>query len=147
MSVREALLARIATMIVHLDADRPIIAVDGIDGAGKTSFANELAPHIAAQGRSVIRASVDGFHNPRSVRYRRGKDDPQGFFLDSYDYSSLKQHLLQPFRTGAAEAQTARFDHKTDKEVATATVRPDPRAVLLIDGIFLHRDELRGLGI
>jgi uridine kinase len=31
-----------------------------------------LARAIEAQGRPVIRASVDDFHNPRKERYRRG---------------------------------------------------------------------------
>ncbi len=37
------------------------VAVDGVDGAGKTMFADELATVVGAGDREVIRASVDDF--------------------------------------------------------------------------------------
>jgi len=134
-------LEQVAREIASLEK-RATIAVDGVDGSGKTSFADELAPMIERHGRPVIRASVDGFHNPREIRYRRGKDDPEGFFRDSYDYDSLRRHLLDPFGRGAAWVDVARFDHRADRE-AVSTRKAEPSAVLLLDGIFLHRDELR----
>jgi uridine kinase len=118
-----------------------MVGVDGVDGSGKSTFADDLAPVIERHGPPVIRASVDGFHNPRAVRYKRGRADPEGFFLDSYDYQGLQHYLLDPFRHGAARVQTARFDHKTDQK-AIVEQQVAPSAVLLFDGIFLHRDEL-----
>jgi hypothetical protein len=76
---------------------RCAVAVDGVDGAGKTTFANALVPYIQAGGRTVIRASVDGFHNPRAVRYPRGRFDAQVFFEGSYDYASLRRYCWIPF--------------------------------------------------
>ena len=72
------------------------VGIDGVDGAGKTHFADELGDVLRVSGRSVIRASVDGFHNPRAIRYRMGRDSPEGFFRDSYDYEQLKATLLDP---------------------------------------------------
>jgi hypothetical protein len=46
--------------------------------------------------RSVIRASVDGFHNPRAVRYEGGRYSPEGYFENSYNYAALKQCFLDP---------------------------------------------------
>ena len=135
-----SLLEDIADVIVGLQGRR-LVAIDGVDGAGKTTFADRLAPMIEARGRSVVRATVDGFHNPRSIRYRRGRSDPSGYFLDSYDYAQLQERLLKPFRDGAGSVCTKCFDHHTDgPDIDSRTV--DAAAVLLIDGIFLHRDEL-----
>ena len=54
--------------------ERPLrVAVDGITAAGKTTFADQLSVALAAVGVQVIRVSMDGFHNPRSVRYRQGR--------------------------------------------------------------------------
>lgn len=61
-----------------------------MDGAGKTTFADELLPFIEGAGRKVIRATVDGFHQPKVKRYRLGRDAPGGFYRDSYDYAALK---------------------------------------------------------
>jgi len=120
---------------------RAIVAVDGIDGAGKTTFADSLKPLIEGLGRQAIRASVDGFHNQAAVRYRRGKASPQGYFLDSYNYDDLRHFLIEPFRKGEEVVETARFDHRVDLPHITRE-GVSPSAILIIDGIFLHRDEL-----
>ena len=67
--VHTSLLCRIAATIVALHPERIIrVAIDGVDGAGKTTLADALAPVVAAQGRPTIRASVDDFHHPRALR-------------------------------------------------------------------------------
>lgn len=121
--------------------NRAIVAVDGVDGAGKTTFADHLKPLIEAQGRPVFRASVDGFHNPRAIRYRRGKSDPLGYFLDSYTYTNLKTHLLDPFSNGAETVTTKCFEHRLDSPDVVVE-RAEKTALLVLDGIFLHRDDL-----
>lgn len=140
MSVDISLLDHLAERLALLSG-RALVAIDGVDGAGKSTFRDKLAPMIARHGVQVVRASVDGFHNPRAIRYRRGKTSPIGFFEDSYNYTALRRRLLEPFRSGANSVQTAYFDHQTDREVTTMQ-RVAPAAILLLDGIFLHRDEL-----
>jgi alkylation response protein AidB-like acyl-CoA dehydrogenase len=76
------------------------VGIDWVDGAGKTYLADELAELLRASGRSTIRASVDGFHHPRAIRYRRDRGSPEGFFHDSYDYDQLKAALLDPLSPG-----------------------------------------------
>ena len=120
---------------------RAIVAVDGVDGAGKTTFADRLKPLIEGLGRQAVRASVDGFHNQSAVRYSRGKSSPLGYFLDSYNYDEFRRFLIAPFRQGEEVVETARFDHKVDlPRIRRENVGPS--AILIIDGIFLHRDEL-----
>src|SRR5690242_2540174 len=101
MSQRADLLISIARIAASVAPDRIArIAIDGVDGSGKTTFANELAEVVANLGRSVIRASVDGFHNPSVIRYARGRQSPVGFFEDSYNYALLEQYLLNPLSPG-----------------------------------------------
>jgi uridine kinase len=120
------------------------IGIDGVDGVGKTVFADMLARTIAAQGRPVIRASVDDFHNPREHRYRRGRDSPEGFYLDSYNYGELRKVLLDPLGPGGTGVYcVAIFDHVTNSPVPLRWSSAEPRSVLVFDGIFLHRAELR----
>lgn len=120
------------------------VGIDGVDGVGKTVFADRLAQTLESRGGSVIRASVDGFHNPRDVRYRRGKTSPLGFYLDSYDYAGLREALLDPLAPGGSRVyRHAIFDHATDAPVAASWSVAEPEAVLVFDGIFLHRPELR----
>ncbi len=125
------------------------VAVDGVDGAGKTHFADELAavlgPLIGPSGRLLIRASVDGFHKPRAQRYRLGRDSPEGFYRDSYDYAALEDALLDPLSPGGTGCyRTAVYDVTQEAPVTVTEKQAAPGAILLFDGIFLHRPELRG---
>lgn len=131
-------------------AGRVVLAVDGVDGAGKTTFADGLAEAFSEAGSAVYRASIDGFHRPRSERYARGRDSAEGFYRDSYDYATFRRVLLDPFREGAQTGastgfQLSAFDVTRDAPVEAAWVTAPRDAVLIVDGIFLNRPELRGL--
>jgi uridine kinase len=136
---RRALLAALAGRVP--DGRRVRVGVDGPGGAGKTVFADELAAVLTARGRSVLRASVDGFHRPRAERYRRGRDSPTGYWLDAYDYRGLTAALLDPFGRGEP-VRTAVHDVRTDAALDPPPLPVGADDVLILDGVFAHRDEL-----
>ena len=134
----------------HYRGGRILLAVDGRDGAGKTVFADGLAEVFAEDGSAVFRASIDGFHRPRVERYARGRTSAEGFYRDSYDYATFRRVLIDPFRDGgqtnaATGFQLAAFDVERDAAVESAWVTAPKDAVLIVDGIFLDRPELRGI--
>lgn len=140
----------LGTLAARLDTQpaSPVlrVAVDGVDGAGKTTFADELAASLRSLGREVIRASVDGFHQARAVRYRLGRDSPEGFYRDSYDYAGLRRALLDPLGPdGSMRYQTAIFDVDADQSVSQPELTAPPGSILIVDGLFLHRPELRSV--
>jgi len=82
---RSTCIEQLATAIAAVQVTHPTrVAIDGVDGVGKTSLAEELVAPLARKGREVVRASVDGFHRPRAARYLRGRDSAEGYFLDSF---------------------------------------------------------------
>jgi uridine kinase len=142
--VRDAVLRSLADAIVAIDRDHPVrVAIDGIDAAGKTTLADELGLLIERRGRPVIRASIDGFHRPRVERYRRGADSPEGYYLDSFDYSTLRSVLLGPLGPGGGRRyRRAAFDWRTDAPMdAPAETAPDD-AILIFDGVFCQQPEI-----
>jgi hypothetical protein len=66
------------------------VGVDGIDGAGKTTLADELAAALRARGRPARRVSADDFHRPPAERYRRGRASPEGYYHDSFDFAAVR---------------------------------------------------------
>jgi uridine kinase len=142
---RQALLKFVAAKILDLPFTSVVrVAIDGVDGAGKTTFADEIAAILTTCDRSVIRASVDSFHNPRAMRYRLGQTSPLGFFNDSYDYGKLTNLLLDPLSPGGnLRYRRAAFDHRTDSSVDAPEELATPDSILIFDGIFLHRSLLR----
>jgi uridine kinase len=141
---RALLIEQIANRIASVQCAHPIrVAIDGVDAAGKTTFANELVQPLEKLGRHVIRASLDGFHNPRIIRYRRGRHSPEGCFFDSFDYNALKTHLLEPLGPDASlQYRTGIFDFRTDSFVDSPQYRAHLDSILLLDGVFLLRSEL-----
>lgn len=120
------------------------VGIDGVDGAGKTVFGDELATVLRRRGRSVIRAGVDGFHNPPALRYRRGRGSPEGYFSDSYDYVALRRLLLDPLSPGGTRHYTtAAYDWRVERPMNAPVETAADGAILVFDGIFVHRPELR----
>ncbi|WP_439656642.1 uridine kinase [Lentzea sp. HUAS TT2] len=119
------------------------VAVDGVDGSGKTVFADELAHVLSGRGHEVVRASVDDFHQVRALRYVRGSTSAEGFWLDSYDYDRFRAELLEPFGKGPGH-RFRRGIHvvETDELVDAPLENVTSGSILLVDGIFLHRDEI-----
>lgn len=122
---------------------RALVAIDGMDGAGKTVLAGELVRLAAADGgRPVSQVSIDGFHNPREVRYANGRG-PESFFRSSYNYASLLRSVVEPYKLGHAVVPSV-WDVFADAPTGAAPIDLAPDGLLLIEGIFLHRRELAG---
>jgi uridine kinase len=121
---------------------RVLVAVDGVDGSGKTTFADDLAELLRESGIEVIRISLDDYLNPQNRRYAQGRYSPKGFFEDSYDYERFNAEVLEPLsRDGSGRYRTAAYDRGAECEVcAPWQVAPDS-AVVIVDGMFMHRRE------
>lgn len=131
--------------IIERQTKKPnlLVAIDGPDGAGKSMFAANLASHLKQLNIPVIHTSIDGFHRLRAERYVRGRHSPEGFFSDSYDYDKFKEFVIAPFLDKNDRAiRLAAHDVETDEMLSPEPIIAQPGTVLIVDGIFLHRDEL-----
>jgi uridine kinase len=142
---RKELVLDLALRISRIPCAHPVrVAIDGVDAAGKTSLADELVAPLERLGRPVIRASIDGFHNPSSVRYRRGETSAEGYFRDSFNYPALIEALLYPLDpAGDRQFRRAIFDVRANTPVESPVENAAENAALLFDGVFLLIPELR----
>lgn len=92
------------------------IGIDGVDGAGKTRLAEELAQELTSRGRPVARVSLDQFERPTTERYARGELSPEGYYLDAFDLSPFRAHLL--------------------------SIDGPSEMAIMVDGVFLQRPDL-----
>lgn len=141
---RRRVLEDIARRIDAVGARPTRVGIDGVDGAGKTTFAEELAAVLVERGLVVLRASIDDFHHPRAVRYRRGRTSPEGYWLDSFDLDAFASLLLDPLGPGG-DRQVVRAVHDVASEATVPHLVEDASGadVAIVDGIFLQREELR----
>jgi len=136
-------LAEVAAEIPGTDGAHVLVAVDGVDGSGKTTFAGELAEELRRRGRAVVVIHADQFLNLSEVRYRRGRHSPDGFWLDSYDYDALEREVLIPFGPGGdGRYRPAAVDPVLDVRVSPEQRQAAAGTVAVVEGLFLHRDRL-----
>lgn len=139
-----SVLADLAQRVVALRPGcRVRVAVDGGSCTGKTTLADTLGRSVAAE-RPVVRATVDRFHRPRAERYRRGPTSALGCYQDTYDLDALRRELLDPFAAGRPH-RTGVWDWQRDCPVLSPPEHAPADAVLLLDGVFLQRPELRAV--
>jgi uridine kinase len=140
---RRELIQRIAEYVQSQAMPHPVrVGIDGVDAAGKTYLADELAKAI--QEQKVIRASIDGFHNPREVRYQQGQLSPEGYYYDSFNNQQFAEVLLKPLGSeGDLKYRTAVYDYRTNSPVDVPEKTASPEDILIVDGIFLFRPELK----
>ena len=121
-----------------------LVAIDGVDGAGKTVFADALAEYLRVLDNQVQRVSLDNFHQPRDVRYRLGSTSPEGFWLDSYDYRLLDDYVFSGLAAeGTGWFREAGHDLDSDERLSPPATFAPPGSITIVDGMFLHRKEVR----
>ncbi|MBC7723646.1 MAG: uridine kinase [Burkholderiaceae bacterium] len=142
---RHVTLDTLAAEILHnYGSGRATVAIDGIDGSGKTRFAEHLAAAVTKAGHGVATATVDAFYRPAAERYRLGHDSVDGCYRESYDYATFRRVLVEPFLAGDA-FQVASFDVHADAPISPPREEAPIDCLLIVDGVYLNRPELRGL--
>ena len=141
---RERLLREVGESISHIDLPHALrIGIDGIDAAGKSTFAAGLAETLFRSGVPVLWASIDDFPNPEDIRYSKGRLSPYGYYHDSFDYPVLISRLLGPLGSSDDGAnQLYPYDFQADQGRINSALPTPEQAILLFDGIFLSRPEL-----
>lgn len=134
---------RVLRSAVFACSGRVLVGIDGVDGSGKTTFADSLARYLSSAGRPVVRIGLDDFLNPRAVRHGRGRDSPEGFWLDSYNYKRVRKWVLEPLSLeGSGVYRGACHDAASNRDVFPPSVLAPSDCVVILDGMFLHRNEL-----
>jgi len=125
---------------VNAKKSKPIrVAINGIEGTGKTTFAEALVEYLIHQGFVAHHVSIDGFHFNKKMRYSRGRNSAKGYYEDSYDELSFVKHVLQRSQQEPAEYIEATHDLLTDAYLDLPPKRLDDSAILVTDGCYLFK--------
>ncbi|WP_375499178.1 uridine kinase [uncultured Jatrophihabitans sp.] len=145
MTRRTELVSELAAQLAAVEVGHPVrVGVDGPCGSGKSTLAGELVAAITRRGRPAVHIDSDGFHHPRDVRYRQGRDSARGYYEDAYDFDALVERVLLPLgpdgtRIYAPKVHDLATDRVEEKLVAVA---PED-AIVVFDCTFLQRGLLR----
>ena len=91
-------------------SERTLVAIDGRSGAGKSTFADELACIVSQLGLVTLRSTTDSFHRPRSERMQLGPTSAEGYYLESHQLDVIVGELLEPFVQGKSHVLVAAFE-------------------------------------
>jgi uridine kinase len=92
-----------------------LVAVDGIDGSGKSWFADALARACAAAGSQATVVRVDDFRRPAELEGVAAEREAEVYYRRYYDFDAVDAHL--------------------DALVAAAA----PTAAIVLEGVFVLR--------
>lgn len=116
---------------------RSLIAVDGIDGSGKSVLARQLAAAAADAGIGTVVLAVDDFR--RSVDWRRPDRSEADIYYDDYYDLPLLDRCLQAFTEGAASVEIPTFDSVLERIAGRKTIAYGSSAVGIVEGAFALR--------
>lgn len=125
------------------NADRNlIVGISGIDGSGKSTLARQLESGLKSQGVVASQISLDDFLQPKEIRHKN-PNQIHGYFEDNFDYESLIIKVLSPLRhTVLVDCKIPVLNLETDQISEQEFRFPGP-GVLIVEGVFLFRKELR----
>jgi uridine kinase len=114
---------------------RLIVTVDGIDGSGKSSFADRLALGLMAEGLGPCIVRIDDFRQP--VDWSAG--DEASLYYDRYFDLAAAGLVAAAFAAGSASFSLPSFDGLAGVPGQARTLAAGPAAALLVEGVFVRR--------
>jgi len=127
-------------LLIQENKRKPVrMAINGIEGTGKTEMAKKLTEYLNSENIKVIHVSIDGFHFNKEVRYRQGRDSAKGYYEDSYNERGFVEKVLQSSKAELPSYTSATHDLETDEYVELEPIELQENTVLITDGAYLFK--------
>jgi uridine kinase len=111
-----------------------LVCIEGLGGAGKTT----LARAVATRRSDVTLVHGDDFYGPEERDWRSWS--PRQGYERYFDHQRIERQLLRPLKAGQP-ATFQRYDW--DNNTLGTWVTVEPRGLVLVEGVYLLRRELR----
>ncbi|GHF84621.1 hypothetical protein FHX82_001080 [Amycolatopsis bartoniae] len=112
------------------------VAVDGV--LDTALLADALVDPLRVNGRPVLRVSTVDFLRPASLRFEKGKQDPDARYYDWLDEGALRREVLDPIGPGGTGlVLPALWDASRDRATRLDRVELPPGGVVIVDGELL----------
>ncbi|GAB3905852.1 uridine kinase [Kibdelosporangium lantanae] len=108
------------------------MALDGAPAAHPERVADALVDPLRVLGRDVVRVHATDFLRPASLRFERGRTDPDSRYDDWLDEGALRREVL----TGD-KVLPAFWNVGTDRATRADYVPLPPEGIVIIDGELL----------
>lgn len=117
--------------------NRPfIIAIDGLSGAGKTTFVNQLKDKL----ENIVVIHIDDHIVERQKRYGTGHAQWYEYYQLQWDTIFLEEHLYKRIHENERQLRLP-FYRKDLDTCVNKTIHLRPDQIVIIEGVFLLREE------
>ncbi|MGW5050132.1 uridine kinase [Actinokineospora sp. NPDC004072] len=112
-----------------------------VDGAPPTSpgaLADAVADRLRVLGRPVVRVRAGDFLRPASLRFERGREDPDARYEGWLDEGALRREVLDPLSPGGSgRVLPSLWDAVADRATRAGYVEVPAGGVVVVDGELL----------
>lgn len=113
-----------------------IVAIDGMSGTGKTTIAKEVAERLDAVNVLCDDFFTGGHNSEWAKKSTNEKID------NVIDWKRIKEEVVKPLKN-SKKATWHPFNWKTFEGLSPETISAQPKRVVVLDGAFSNRPELR----
>ena len=140
IKIKETIIARYKAQVKTNRAF--IVGIDGLGGAGKTTFVKKLKERLREKEYPVVTIHLDDHIVKASNRYNTGNDEWYEYYFLQWDIDMLRLELFQKIRSGIQSLQLP-FYNKTINTITIAQRNIPSSSIVLIEGVFIQRSEWR----
>jgi len=119
---------------------RRLIAIDGVDGSGKSMLADRLLGALADGGTPAVVLRVDDFRRPIAWG-QDARAEADVYYEDYYDLALLDR-AARAFLDGQPAFEIPVFDSRTERHQGTRTISFGDGTLALVEGVFAQRVEV-----
>ncbi|MGH3914997.1 MAG: uridine kinase, partial [Pseudonocardiaceae bacterium] len=129
----DRLIAELADTIAGWGPDRRLaVIIDGAPPAAPGRWADAVVDSVRVRGRPVLRVSAADFLRPASLRYERGRTDPDARYEDWLDLSGLVREVFVPLAPGGSgQVLPSLWDARADRASRARYVEVPANGVVL----------------
>ena len=120
-----------------------LAGIDGLGGAGKSTVSDEVSRLIEADGINTEVFHIDDFIHPKAVRYNDEYPQWEQYYYLQWRYDYFLSAVAKPVRESREVPPIELYDKENDSYITD--MRSIPKgSIVITEGVFLQRDELKG---
>lgn len=124
------------------DGKTVIVGIDGLGGAGKSSISEEIYEKLSGENIPIEVLHIDDFIHPKKVRYNDNFPEWECYYNLQWRYDYLLERVINPIKKNGTLADLIELYDKDQDRYEKKPIEIKEGSVVLIEGIFLQREEL-----
>ena len=115
------------------------VGINGIEGTGKTVFCEKFTKYLIDNGQKAIQITIDGYHNPKEIRYKQGRNSAIGYYEDAYNEKAFVDFVLKSSQNEQPFYVEQIHNLETDELLNPIRKELSNQHILLTDGAYLFK--------